>query len=448
MQDPIFDCLPADAPDVPDTEGGVIFHSAFDVDTVARASTTAAIGAIEAFGATRAIAPRLRPLTNDAIAATFAGHLEVDGEAPPKWADLSGYYRTGDDRLIQLHCNFDHHAQGVVDRLGCERDRGAVERAILRWSAEDLESTLIDDGMIAARLRSLAEWDTHPHAVATMGLPLLEATQIGDAPPRPLTTAARPLEGICVLDCSRVLAGPTAGQTLAAGGAGVVRIGASHLPSVPVCVMSTGFGKRNADLDLRDANDKDAFARLLRTADVWIDAFRPGALASHGFTPEWVAHHAPGTVVVQLSAFDWVGPWSRRRGFDSIVQSTTGVVDAGTSLGGAHGPTPLPVQALDYATGFLAAAAGAQLLRHQREVGGTWLVRLSLLRTRNWLVGLRDPMAFTPSPPRYSDDALHDTDSEFGRLRAAKPLFGTWTSPPARLGTATPAWLGASQSSE
>ena len=162
--------------------------------------------------------------------------------------------------------------------------------------------------------------------------------------------------------------------------------------------MATGFGKRNASLDLRTESGAEAMDALLDDTDVWIDAYRPGALEAHGFSAERAAARRPGVVVVQISAFDWTGPWAGRRGFDSIVQSTTGVRWAGgeAAVDGAgapldRGPIGLPVQALDYATGFLAAGVAAQLVAHQRSVGGSWLARLSLLRTRNWLVARGGP---------------------------------------------------------
>ena len=89
--------------------------------------------------------------------------------------------------------------------------------------------------------------------------------------------------------------------------------------------------------------------------------------------------------MVQLCAFDWSGPWAGRRGFDSIIQSTTGIALAASEDGT---PKHLPVQVLDHATGYLAAFATLRALTRRQTEGGSWLARLSLLRTRNWLVGL------------------------------------------------------------
>jgi CoA-transferase family III len=400
-------------------DGG--FASAFDVDTAAVASAMLANLAFD-----------VATIDRDRVLALFAGRVEVDGAPIPTWADLSGYYATSDGGYIQFHCNFPHHAAGVVARLGCEPTRDSVQRAVLEHDPYLLERQLIDDGMIAAKLRTMHEWDQHPHAIATADLPLISIERIGDGPPR------SPDRRLKVLDCSRVLAGPVAGLTFAAHAADVLLVGAERLPSVEAGVLLTGFGKRNTFADIDTPAGRADFSRLLDEADIWIDAYRPGAFASRGFAPE---RCTPGTITVQLCAFDWVGPWAGRRGFDSIVQSTTGIVDAGSVASGRTQPTPLPVQALDFCTGLLAAFAAAQLARHQSEHGGTWLARLSLLRTRNWLVSLAPPRQFEPRSVIASPSAVHTVATPFGAVTAALPIGGSWPHGPQPLGSADPTWL-------
>ncbi len=407
--------------DALDITGTGSFASAFDVDT---AAWTAAGLANLAFG--------VSSLDRARVVALFSGAIELDGEPVPQWADLSGYYRTAaDGRPIQLHCNFPHHAAGVVSRLGCDPTREAVQNAIVKRDAVQFESELIADGMIAACVRTLDEWAEHPHASATNDLPLISVEQIGDAPPR------EPDRRLRVLDCSRVLAGPVAGMTFAAHGADVLLVGSPYLPSVDIGVLATGFGKRNAFADLDTRAGRADFTRLLETCDVWIDSYRPGAFSGRGFDPQ----HSPGAVTVQVSAFDWTGPWAERRGFDSIVQSTTGIVDAGTHQSGSTEPVPLPVQALDFCTGLLAAFAGRQLVAHQAVHGGTWVARLSLLRTRNWLLSLRGAGPFAPARPVVDQAARETVDTPFGRVTAARPIGGHFAHGPRPLGSSAPTWL-------
>ncbi len=424
--------------------------SAFDVDGLLADTARFAVGSIDGLGAQRGMALPDRSIARDHLLAYCTTHVAVDGAEVPAWADLSGMYPTAGGGHLQIHCNFAHHAAGVVARLGCAPDRESVAAAIGERDAFEVEAELIEDGMIGAAIRTLAEWDAHPHALATRDLPLMSVDRIGDAIPLPTGIPADspdgPVAGLRVLDCSRVLAGPVAGQTLAGLGADVIRVGADHLPSVAVGVISTGFGKRNTSIDLRTDGGRAEMEALIVDADVWVDAYRPGALAAHGFSPERVAELRPGIVIVQVCAFDWTGPWAGRRGFDSIVQSTTGVRSAGGEYGrDAAGrptgaPTGLPVQALDYATGFLAAGLAAQLVAHQREAGGSWLGRTALLRTRNHLVARRSPATFTPASIQVDPKYLGSVASDFGRVTAVMPFAGTWPSPPEPLGTSAPTW--------
>ena len=397
------------------------FSSAFDVD---QAVFSAAAATNAAFG--------VGTLDRARVVALCAGKALVDGEPVPTWADLSGYYATADGGFIQFHCNFTHHAAGVVAELGCDATRESVQAAVLRRDPDELEATLVGRGMIAARLRTLDEWAAHPHAIATSDLPLISVERIGDGLRRTPDRRRR------VLDCSRVLAGPVAGMTFAAHGADVLRAGSERLPSVDLGVLTTGSGKRNTFVELDTAQGKSSMRHLLDEADVWIDAYRPGAFEGRGFGLDSVV---PGSVTVQVSAFDWVGPWARRRGFDSIMQSTTGIVMAGADAADRDEPTPLPVQALDYCTGLLAAFAGERLVQHQAEVGGTWLARLSLLRTRNWLVAMGGPRTFRPANLDLDPQTMQVVPTPFGDVTTAVPISGQWPHGPQPLGSSDAVWL-------
>src|SRR5687767_925549 len=156
---------------------------------------TAALATIGAAGLAAAELWRLRTgrrqqvsVDARAAAAIFRSerYLRIDGARPPDpWAKLSGYYRTGDARFVQLHCNFPHHEAGVLRLLGCEETRDAVTDAIRGWKAAELEDALAEAGMCAGMLRAPEEWRRHPQADAVAALPLFEITRIGDGPPTP-----------------------------------------------------------------------------------------------------------------------------------------------------------------------------------------------------------------------------------------------------------------------
>src|SRR6202040_2657031 len=112
------------------------------------------------------------------------------------------------------------------------------------------------------------------------------------------------------------------GRRLAAHGADVLLITAAHLPSLHPLVIDTGRGKLSTALDLRQAGGREALAALIRDADVFVQGYRPGAVA--GFGPQEVARLRPGIVYVSLCAYGHDGPWADRRGFDSLVQTASG----------------------------------------------------------------------------------------------------------------------------
>jgi crotonobetainyl-CoA:carnitine CoA-transferase CaiB-like acyl-CoA transferase len=396
--------------------------------------------------------------------------LRVDGKplADP-WSPIAGYYQAGDGRWIQLHTNFPHHRDGVLRVLQCADSREAVEQAISRWRADELDQRLADEGLCAALIRTPEEWRAHPQAAALDSLPLFEIERIGDAPPERVgmygtlgtlgthgrndSEATRPLQGVRVLDLSRVIAAPVAGRTLAQHGAEVLAIGAAHLPNIAPLVIDTGRGKRSALLDLRNPAEREVLNGLVRESDVFLQAYRPGALAARGFSHEALAALRPGLIQVTLSAYGHAGPWAGRRGFDSLVQSATGIAWAEGRAAGLDKPGKLPCQALDHATGYLAAFGAMVALQRRAVEGGSWLVRVSLAQTGRWLQSLGKVEGGLLPPAREFDAGeiagwMQSTVSPFGRVAAIAPVermsetMPRFDLPPVPLGTHAAAWAG------
>ncbi|QQS15141.1 MAG: CoA transferase [Rhodospirillales bacterium] len=380
-----------------------------------------------------------------AAAASLRSNVYVtrDGEKPVSWDPLSGHYPTRDGRHMFLHTNHPHHRAGALRVAGAAADdRAALAAAVAKWDVQDIEDAIAAAGMVGGMTRTPEEWRAHPHSRAVAGLPLFDIVRIGDAPPRPLPAGARPLSGIRVLDLTRVLAGPTAGRVLAENGADVLHIAAPHLPYQTEILMDTGHGKRCAWLDLRDASDVDRLKALAADADVFSQGYRPGALARRGFSPEALAALRPGIVCLSLCAYSHAGPWSDRRGFDSIVQNVTGLAVGGSSLAT---PRNLPVQANDYIAGYLAALGIALALARRATEGGSWLVRVSLVQVAQWLAGMeRIDAAGAPAdlPADEIDRLCMESVGPFGRLRHLKPVIGLSETPPFHARPAEP--LGSS----
>lgn len=368
---------------------------------------------------------------------------------PAAWDRISGLYRTVDERFLQLHCNYPHHRAGALAVLGVDEDRGEVERAIAQWRGLELEDAMTAAGMVAALSRSADEWAAHPHSHYVDGLPLVSIERIGDAPPEPLCAGDRPLSGVRVLDLTRVLAGPTCGRTLAEHGADVMRISTPQLPFIEHLLMDTGHGKLAAHADLTTDAGRASLHALVRDGDVFVQGYRPGTLAARGFDPDSLARERPGIVCVSLSAYGEQGPWGGKRGFDTLVQGVTGIT---VEHGGAAAPRHLPASALDYSSGYLMAfGAMAALGRRVRE-GGSYHVRVSLVRTAHWLKSLgRVDAADVPadalsrSDPRVAARMI-ESDTPFGRLEHLAPVVSlsqtppSWARPAVPLGSHPPRW--------
>ena len=254
-----------------------------------------------------------------------------------------------------------------------------------------------------------------------------------------------PLDGVRVLDLTRVLAGPTCARSLAEHGADVLKISAAHLADLGVVELDTGIGKLSARLDLRKDGDMRALRELVRQGDVFSQSYRPGALAARGFSPEALARLRPGIVYVSLSAWGMSGPWNARRGFDSIVQSVSGMAPA---QGGGARPSLLPVSAIDYVSGYLMAFGSMLALERRAREGGSWLVRVALARVGKWItdLGKVGPGGAEELPAEILQDLLTESEAPDGRITHLRPVLRMsetpprWDRPPVPLGYHPAQW--------
>jgi crotonobetainyl-CoA:carnitine CoA-transferase CaiB-like acyl-CoA transferase len=411
------DTLAEDAVEVTGPES--VLPGTFRVADAATTSIAAATLAAGELLRLRGIEPGQVSVDTRHAAASFhsESHIRVDGEPVPFSAPLSGDYRAADG-WVRLHCNYPRHVAAVCWGLGVPATREAFEKVVAAKSRFEVESAVTGAGGAAAAMRTREEWLAHKQGQAASGLPVAEIRPIAPSEPVRLFESDRPLGGVRVLELTHVIAGPVAGRVLAAHGATVMHIGSAQLPTVPPLAVDTGMGKRSAYVDLETEAGRARLRKLIARADVVLQGFRPGSLTAKGFSPEALAELRPGIVVADLSAYGWEGPWARRRGFDSLVQMTSGIAAEGGKAAGLDGPGPLPVQALDHATGWLTAAAIMTAVRRAVTDGGSWHVRTSLAGTGQWLdsLGRKEPEV----PELDVSGLLEDVDSPLGRLTRVK----------------------------
>ena len=384
------------------------------------------------------------------LALTGNDYVRIDGETPDKWGAVTGYFRCSDGAYVYLHGQFPHLKDGLLDLFGVNEDRAEMTAAVAKWTADEAEVAGQARGLCVLKVRDRKTWETHPQFKALSQQALVELSPMGAAKPLP-SAGNMPLSGIRVLDLSRVIAGPMAGRALAELGADVIRISAPDLPSLEPLVIDTGFGKRAAFADLNTSAGKAALKRLIRDADIIIDGFRPDALAAKGFSVEDMMEMNPSLSIIDLSAFSNVGPWARRRGYDSYVQAGIGLT-APKQKGNA--PGRLSTQPLDYLTGALCAFGGVLSLL-SRPVSGPLHVEMSLARTGMWVWDMADVLPVDPSLPAEnasfeelnSAGLIHQFDTDFGKVEALAAPYGfdqrfvEWSGAPHRLGSSETVWL-------
>lgn len=343
------------------------------------------------------------------VAASFAGERHVRFHGKPAgggFAPLSRFWRTADG-WIRLHGNYAAHHAAATAVLGED-----VASAALDWDAEELETAVVAAGGAAAAVRSATAWAALPPAAAVRERPLVAVTRTAEHAGRRVR-----LSGLRVLDLTRVIAGPVATRALAAHGADVLRVDAPQAPDDVALLRDIGAGKRHVLLDLADRHDRARVEELVAAADVVVQGYRPGALDAHGLDPGSLAERYPHLVVARLSAWGTHGPWGGRRGFDSLVQAATGIAAV---YGDEEAPGALPVQALDHATGHLAAAAVLGLLARQRDEGGGWCAELSLAAAAHHLLAA-GPGDEQPGPPQDPAPWLVELPTPAGPVTVVRP---------------------------
>ncbi|HOO56055.1 MAG TPA: CaiB/BaiF CoA-transferase family protein [bacterium] len=191
---------------------------------------------------------------------------------------------------------------------------------------------------------------------------------------------AGPLEGIRVLDLSRLLPGPFCTMMMADMGAEVVKVEdpvmGDYVRNLPPYIDGTGVrylalnrGKKSVALNLKDARGRDIFLELIKSFDVVVEGFRPGVMDRLGIGYETARVINPKIIYCSLAGYGQTGPYADRAGHDLNYIALTGVLDMTGPRGGR--PVPPGIQAGDIG-GAMSALAGvlAALVRSVRTGAG------------------------------------------------------------------------------
>lgn len=241
---------------------------------------------------------------------------------------------------------------------------------------------------------------------------------------------SRPLEGIRVADFSHVMAGPFATHLLRLLGAEVIKIEAPgrgdamrsygadrRYDGMAPAFIGINAGKKSVTLDLKQPLAREAARRLIKTADVLVENFRPGVMAKFGLDYSTVRELRPELIYCSVSGYGQNGPRRDWPAIDNIVQATSGMM----SLGGAAGDGPARVgfPVVDTLTGQTAAfAILAALLRRQRQGRGEYIDVAMFDASIAFMTSAIVPYLVTGKPPERTGNIGYSGQPTSG-------IFGT-----------------------
>src|SRR5260221_7829864 len=203
---------------------------------------------------------------------------------------------------------------------------------------------------------------------------------------------AQPFEGIRVIDVTHVLAGPFATYQLAVLGADVIKVEhpddpdqsrgngtdkALNRAQLGTAFLAQASNKRAITLDLKTEHDRDILKKLVATADVFVENYRPGALEALGLGYEALSAINPRLIYASFSAFGHTGPHRERTAYDHVIQATSGIM-AMTGTGDFN-PVMFGAPAIDYATGTTGAFALSAALFQRERSGRGQRIDMSML---------------------------------------------------------------------
>jgi crotonobetainyl-CoA:carnitine CoA-transferase CaiB-like acyl-CoA transferase len=202
----------------------------------------------------------------------------------------------------------------------------------------------------------------------------------------------RPFEGIRVIDVTHVLAGPFAAYQLGVLGADVIKVEDPNDPDqsrgsgTDKALNHKGMGtqfltqasnKRSIALDLKKESDREILKKLVATADVFVENYRPGAFEALGLGYEDLSKINPRLIYASFSAFGHTGPRREQTAYDHVIQATSGIM-AMTGTKDVH-PVKFGAPAVDYMTGMTGAFALASALFQREKTGKGQRIDMAML---------------------------------------------------------------------
>ena len=224
--------------------------------------------------------------------------LKIDGQnalesMPDSMAPGQGIFPTSDGRYLYLLSGFPHIAERTLEVLGCSYDN--IAEYVVAHDADEMEARLNAAQLPGVVVKSPEEWNAHPQGKLLADSPAVIIERIGDAPAKPVPGGELPLNGVRVIDNTKVLAGPTISRTLAALGADALHIGAPNVADIQAAQADTGHGKRRAHVDFDTAEGATPSGVCSRTPTSSASRIAPSRWLDEASAPKPWPSVAPGS---------------------------------------------------------------------------------------------------------------------------------------------------------
>jgi hypothetical protein len=387
-----------------------------------------------------------------------------------KWELLNGYalgtpqdptnpfmpsfmYPSRDGRLMQFTNIYPKTKTAALAFLRCNDDPRAIGEAIRQWDAFPLEEAANRSGLQANVVRTTDEFFETEQYPYIKDLPLIEIERIGESEPEAFAENGQtPLDGVRALGLGHVIAGAGFGRAMAYHGADVLNVWRPQDFEMDLTYYTANVGMRSATLDIAESSAMGKFKSLLRESDVFFANRRPGYLQRYQLTAQEAAEIRPGIVHVDMSLYGPRGPWANRTGFDQNAGGVSGVF----SLEGTpEAPRLTEIFVVnDYAMAWLGAVGAMVALKRRAREGGSYRVRLSLVRLSLWLLhlGIFDKdyarrVAGSEGKHAYLAPALFQAETPCGAYQGVTDQVsmsatpGKYVTPLVPRGSCRPEWL-------
>lgn len=348
-------------------------------------------------------------------------------EVGAEFVAINSFFRCKDGRMVYTIAGppYMKLLNGYLDFFECSNNKESFRREFAKWDSQSLEEELAKAGLPGCVVRTEKEWLSHPVGKRLSTSPVISIDKIKDGEPCSYSeNPDGPLTGIKVLDFTHVLAGPLCAQKLAEFGANVLHVTSPYHRDTMAQSFAGNFGKKNAYLDLNKEKDVAKARSLIQQADVFCESYRPGVVENFGMGVDDAKEMNPnGIVYLSISCYGHGHEWSPRPGFETIGQACTGFSVA-EAKGDLNNPKMSPVFYLnDPLTGYFACSGVLAALRRRAIEGGSYHVRVSLVRTGMWVqeLGSIPEPEYETQPETDDHPAKFETlESPFGKIKRLK----------------------------